>query len=315
MAMAINSLSSTVALRHRCPHALSSVWPRGGTSRVLLGARTNSQFWGGIKRQFNSATITQAALQIDLVKCLVDNYAYLLHDTASGTTGIVDPSAAGPVVKALKEKGLSLDYILNTHHHWDHTGGNADLKKQYNAKVVGPRADQERIPGIDIALRDGETWMFGEQLMRVLDTPGHTRGHVSFYFERSKSLFTGDTLFSIGCGRLFEGSPEQMWISLSKLTALPDDTLVYCGHEYTMSNAKFALTVEPQNIALQSRAQQVKELRDKDQPTIPTTLREEKEFNPFLRPFSAELRKSLNVAAAASDIDAFAAVRAAKDRA
>ncbi|KAG0589845.1 hypothetical protein KC19_1G053100 [Ceratodon purpureus] len=307
MAMAMVShlsLSSAAALRRQCPHALRTVWHR-----------SSSQHWGGVKRQSSSATITQAALQIDLVPCLVDNYAYLLHDTASGTTGIVDPSASGPVIKALKEKGLTLDYILNTHHHWDHTGGNADLKKEYNAKVVGPRADQERIPGIDIALRDGETWMFGEQPMRVLDTPGHTRGHVSFYFEKNKSVFTGDTLFSIGCGRLFEGSPEQMWISLSKLAALPDDTLVYCGHEYTMSNAKFALTVEPQNGALQSRAQQVKELRQKGLPTIPTTMREEKEFNPFLRPFSAELRKSLKVATTASDIDAFAAVRAAKDRA
>lgn len=180
---------------------------------------------------------------------------------------------------------------------------------------MGPRADEARIPGIDISLGDGQTWMFGEQAMLVLDTPGHTRGHVSFYFKDSKAVFTGDTLFSIGCGRLFEGSPEQMWMSLTKLAALPDDTLVYCGHEYTMSNAKFALTVEPQNDALQSRFEKVKQLRQKGLATIPTTLGEEKETNPFLRPFSVELRKTMKVPATATDIDAFAAVRAAKDRA
>jgi hydroxyacylglutathione hydrolase len=271
--------------------------------------------WASSKRQISNTVLMQAALQIDLVPCLVDNYAYLLHDSASGVTGVVDPSAAGPVIDALNKRGLSLTYILNTHHHWDHTGGNAELKKKYNAKVVGPRADEERIPGIDLALRDGQIWMFGEQEMQVLDTPGHTRGHVSFYFKQSKAVFTGDTLFSIGCGRLFEGSPEQMWMSLSKLAGLPDDTLVYCGHEYTLSNAKFAITVEPDNKRLKSRLEQVKELRQKGLATIPSTLGEEKETNPFLRPFSAGLRKTMKVPADASDIQAFAAVRAAKDRA
>jgi len=154
----------------------SGALERIGNARVLFSGRPRTQNLSGNTRRVSNATVTQATLQIDLVPCLMDNYAYLLHDTASGTTGIVDPSAAGPVVKALQQKGLSLDYILNTHHHWDHTGGNAELKKLFSAKVVGPRADEARIPGIDISLGDGQTWMFGEQAMLVLDTPGHTRG-------------------------------------------------------------------------------------------------------------------------------------------
>ncbi|CAM6091855.1 unnamed protein product [Calypogeia fissa] len=261
-----------------------------------------------------STNVVTSRLQIDLVPCLVDNYAYLLHDTSAKVTAVVDPSAAGPVINALKDKGLSLDFILNTHHHWDHTGGNLDLKREYNAQVVGPRADEDRIPGIDISLRDGESWTLGDNVMHVLDTPGHTRGHVSFYFPDSSAVFTGDTLFAMGCGRLFEGSPEQMWNSLTKLLQLPDDTLIYCGHEYTLSNGKFARSMEPQNQALLSYFEKVAELRQKGIPTIPTSLADEKKFNPFLRPFSEELRKSLNLKGSATDVEAFAAVRAAKDR-
>ncbi|OAE31863.1 hypothetical protein AXG93_2788s1030 [Marchantia polymorpha subsp. ruderalis] len=250
------------------------------------------------KQRFSTNVVT-SRLQIDMaphllcrisagamwgvhqVPCLVDNYAYLLHDVNARVTAVVDPSAAGPVIRALNEKGLSLDFILNTHHHWDHTGGNVELKRKYNAKVVGPRADEGRIPEIDISLREGECWKLGEHVMHVLDTPGHTRGHVTFYFPDSGAVFTGDTLFSMGCGRLFEGTPEQMWNSLSKICHLPDETLVYCGHEYTL---------------------------------VPTSLGEEKSFNPFLRPFSQELRKSVHLNSSASDVETFAAVRLAKDR-
>ncbi|KAL3676910.1 hypothetical protein R1sor_026858 [Riccia sorocarpa] len=264
-------------------------------------------------RSYSTSVVT-SRLQIELVPCLVDNYAYLLHDANAKVTAVVDPSAAGPVIDALNAKGLSLNFILNTHHHWDHTGGNAELKRKYNAKVVGPRADEERIPEIDISLRDGQTWKLGEHVMQVLDTPGHTRGHVTFYFPDSGAVFTGDTLFSLGCGRLFEGTAEQMWHSLSKICQLPDETLVYCGHEYTLSNAKFAISLEPKNEALLSHYEKVAQLRRKGLPTIPTTLGEEKKINPFLRPSSAELRKALNLSSSATDVETFAAVRCAKDR-
>lgn len=264
------------------------------------------------KRQLRSTAV--AALQIDVVPCLKDNYAYVLHDTEAGVTGVIDPSEPEPVVQALKRKGLGLGYILNTHHHWDHTGGNIDLKKRYNAKVVGPYADRDRIPGIDVALKDGDTWMFGNQKMLVLDTPGHTRGHVCFFFPNSKAIFTGDTLFSLSCGKLFEGTPQQMWTSLSKIMSFPDDTSVYCGHEYTLSNAEFSLSLEPSNEALQSYYVKVKELRQAGLPTIPTNLGLEKACNPFLRVSSAEVRASVGIPSGADEVQALAAVRARKDK-
>eukprot|EP00250_Pteridium_aquilinum_P003266 c13590_g1_i1 orf=37-1002(+) len=269
-------------------------------------------FWAGCRRRLQSIAV--AALQIDVVPCLKDNYAYLLHDTEAGVTGVIDPSESEPVNEALKKKDLSLGYILNTHHHWDHTGGNIDLKRRYNAKIVGPHADKDRIPGIDVALKEGDTWMFGNQKMLVLDTPGHTRGHVCFFFPSSKAIFTGDTLFSLSCGKLFEGTPQQMWTSLSKILSFPDDTLVYCGHEYTLSNAEFSLTLEPNNEALRSYYDKVKELRQAGLPTIPTNLGLEKACNPFLRVSSAEVRASVGIPSGADDVQAFAAVRARKDK-
>lgn len=258
---------------------------------------------------------THASLQIDLVPCLSDNYAYLLVDDSSSpaSVAIVDPSEAGPVVKALTSRGLQLTHVLCTHHHWDHTGGNNDLKRRYGAQVVGPKADESRIPGIDVALAEGQTWQFGRHTMHVLDTPGHTRGHVSFYFPEAGAVFTGDTMFSLGCGRLFEGSPPQMWASLSKLAKLPPETRIYCGHEYTQSNVKFALSLEPGNNALQARAAEVKHLREQGLPTIPSTLREELAVNPFLRPGSMEIRRSLKLSPTIEDVDSFAAIRRAKD--
>ncbi|KAL2608981.1 hypothetical protein R1flu_027554 [Riccia fluitans] len=276
------------------------------TPRHMRGTQTRYRAY--------STNVVTSKLQIELVPCLVDNYAYLLQDVNAKVTAVVDPSAAGPVIDALNAKGLSLHFILNTHHHWDHTGGNAELKRKYNAKVVGPRADEERIPGIDISLRGGQTWKLGEHMMQVLETPGHTRGHVTFYFPDSGAVFTGDTLFSLGCGRLFEGTAEQMWNSLSKISQLPDETLIYCGHEYTLSNAKFAMSLEPTNETLSSHYEKIAQLRRKGLPTIPTTLGEEKKFNPFLRPSSLELRKALNLSRSASDVETFAAVRSAKDR-
>ncbi|XP_024533687.1 uncharacterized protein LOC9643126 [Selaginella moellendorffii] len=261
----------------------------------------------------SQSAMASAALEIELIPCLKDNYAYLLRDASSGAIGVVDPSTAQPVIEALERRGLKLTHIINTHHHWDHTGGNADLKKRYGAQIVAPPGDG--IPGIDVPLKDGDTWMLGEHAMKVIGTPGHTRGHVSYYFADSRAVFTGDTLFSIGCGRLFEGSAQQMWSSLSKLAALPDETRVFCGHEYTLSNAKFAMTIEPNNPALNSHFEKVKQLRDSGLATIPSSVGEEKKFNPFLRPASREIRRSLNLSDDASDSDVFAAVRKAKDRA
>ncbi|KAJ7980675.1 Hydroxyacylglutathione hydrolase [Quillaja saponaria] len=263
--------------------------------------------------QFCSVVNVSSSLQIELVPCLRDNYAYLLHDVDTGTVGVVDPSEAVPIIDALSRKNRNLTYILNTHHHHDHTGGNAALKVRYGAKVIGSGTDEDRIPGIDITLNDGDKWMFAGHEVLVMETPGHTRGHISFYFPGSGVIFTGDTLFSLSCGKLFEGTPEQMLSSLGKIMSLPDDTAIYCGHEYTLSNSKFALSIEPQNEELQSYATHVAHLRNKGLPTIPTTLKMEKACNPFLRTSSLEIRQSLNITATADDAVALGVIRQAKN--
>ncbi|KAL3506762.1 hypothetical protein ACH5RR_032144 [Cinchona calisaya] len=273
-----------------------------GVSRTTLGVS-----------RFCSITNMSSSLQIELVPCLRDNYAYLIHDMDTGTVGVVDPSEAVPVIDALDRKNRNLNYILNTHHHYDHTGGNMELKERYGAKVIGSGVDRDRIPGIDIALNDGDKWMFASHEVLIMDTPGHTRGHISFYFPGSKSIFTGDTLFSLSCGKLFEGTPDQMLSSLRKIISLPDDTSIYCGHEYTLSNSKFALSIEPGNKELQSYAAEVTRLRDKGMPTIPTTLGKEKLCNPFLRTSSMEIRRSLKIPPAANDAEALGVIRQAKD--
>ncbi|XP_052207065.1 probable hydroxyacylglutathione hydrolase 2, chloroplastic isoform X2 [Diospyros lotus] len=247
------------------------------------------------------------------VPCLRDNYAYLLHDVDTGTVGVVDPSEAVPIIDALTRKNRNLTYILNTHHHYDHTGGNMQLKEMYGAKVIGSGIDRDRIPGIDIVLNDGDKWMFAGHEVFVIGTPGHTRGHISFYFPGSEAIFTGDTLFSLSCGKLFEGTPEEMYSSLEKIMSLPDDTSIYCGHEYTSGNSKFALSIEPRNEALQSYAAHVVHLRNKGLPTIPTTLKKEKSCNPFLRTSNPEIRLSLNIPETADDSEALGAIRQAKD--
>ncbi|KAL7145512.1 hypothetical protein ABFS83_07G089300 [Erythranthe nasuta] len=274
--------------------------------------RSVSRRIGGVS-QFCSITNMSSSLQIELVPCLRDNYAYLLHDVDTGTVGVVDPSESVPIIEALNKKNWNLNYILNTHHHYDHTGGNIDLKERYGAKVIGSGLDKERIPGIDIVLNDGDKWMFASHQVLVMSTPGHTRGHISFYFPGSKSVFTGDTLFSLSCGKLFEGTPQQMLSSLRKITSLPDDTNVYCGHEYTFSNSKFALSIEPGNQELQSYATDIVHLRNKGLPTIPCSLGKEKLCNPFLRTSSLEIRRSLKIPESADDAEALGAIRQAKD--
>ncbi|HEY4944430.1 MAG TPA: hydroxyacylglutathione hydrolase [Rhizomicrobium sp.] len=250
------------------------------------------------------------ALRIELVACLKDNYAYLVHDSDAGLTAIVDPSEPEPVRQALAHRGWTLTHILNTHHHFDHTGGNIPLKEQFGAKVVGPEKDRERIPGIDTGVVEGEGWSFGARRVPVLEIPAHTRAHIAFVFD--DAVFTGDTLFAMGCGRLFEGTPAMMWASLAKLMTLPDATRVYCGHEYTQSNGRFALTLEPGNAALVSRMREVDAARAKSAPTIPSTIGLEKQTNPFLRPASPEIRHSLGLIHA-GDVDVFGEMRKRKD--
>lgn len=251
-------------------------------------------------------------LNIHLVPCLKDNYAYLLHEPATRSVAVVDPSEAAPVFEALSAHGLKLTHILNTHHHFDHTGGNLELKEKTGAKVIGPKADADRIPGIDLGVSEGQLLAVGTCIAHIFDIPAHTRGHIAFWFQSEKAVFTGDTMFAMGCGRLFEGTPEQMWKSLSKLARLPADTRVYCGHEYTLSNGKFALTLEPENTDLKARMTEVESLRARNLPTIPSTIGLELKTNPFLRPASKDLRRSLALEGA-DDVAVFTETRARKD--
>lgn len=252
-------------------------------------------------------------LHVQRITALSDNYVWLLTEPKTGQVAVVDPSESRPVQRALDERGLHLHTILNTHHHDDHTGGNAALKQRYNCKVVGPKADQDRIPGIDVALGDGDTWQFGDLTMHVYDTPGHTRGHITLFFPEAEALFPGDTLFVLGCGRLFEGSPAQMWTSLGKLLPLPASTRVFCAHEYTQSNARFALHANPTSTAMQQRKQEIDDMRSQGIATVPSLLEQELALNPFLRPHDPAIRNALGIPADATDSDAFAAIRHAKD--
>jgi hydroxyacylglutathione hydrolase len=249
-----------------------------------------------------------AQLDIELVPCLSDNYAYLVH--GDGFCAVVDPSEPAPVKAALAARGWTLTHILNTHHHFDHTGGNLPLKEEFGAEVVGPGNDRERIPGIDTGVGDDRPWTLGTHSVRILEIPAHTKSHIAFVLDGA--AFTGDTLFAMGCGRLFEGTPDMMWSSLSKLMTLPDATRVYCGHEYTLNNGRFALSVEPGNADLQARMRDVEAARARGAPTIPSTLALEKRTNPFLRPDSAEIRRTLALETA-SDVEVFGELRRRKD--
>lgn len=251
-------------------------------------------------------------LKIHMFPCLSDNYCYLLHDADAGLTAVIDTPDVPAIERALDDTGWTLTHIMNTHHHGDHAGGNLELKGKTGCTIVGPGADADRIPGIDIKVNDGDSYAFGTHQAKVYDTPGHTRGHIVYHFEDDGVAFVGDTLFAMGCGRLFEGTPQQMWNSLQKLMAWPDETKVYCAHEYTQTNARFALTVEPQNQDLVKRAKEVDRLRADGKPTIPTTIGLEKRTNPFLRPMSKDLKSTVGLAGA-SDVDVFAETRRRKD--
>jgi hydroxyacylglutathione hydrolase len=251
-------------------------------------------------------------LEILQIPVLKDNYVYLIHDGETGETAAVDPAEADPVLEALAANGWTLTHVLNTHHHGDHVGGNLELKRRTGCRIVGSERDLNRIPGIDVAVGETAVFKLGNAEVRVFDVPGHTRAHIAFWFAGADALFCGDTLFALGCGRLFEGTPEEMWRSLEKLRVLPPETKVYCAHEYTQSNARFALTVEPGNAALKERASQINELRRQNKPTVPSTLKEELATNPFLRPESEEIRSNLGMTNADS-VDVFAELRRRKD--
>ncbi len=254
-----------------------------------------------------------ALLQIHQFPCLSDNYGFLIHDRLSGVTATIDTPDARAIHRELKRKGWRLTHILNTHHHFDHAGGNLLLKERTGCVIVGPSADAARIPGIDLQVGEGETLEFGNTQAQVFDTPGHTSGHIVYYFADEDVAFVGDTLFSMGCGRLFEGSPAQMWNSLQKLMDWPGRTRIYCAHEYTQNNGQFALTVEPDNQALIKRMEEVAQLRADGAPTVPTTMHQERRTNPFLRPDSKEIRVQLGMEDA-DDVAVFAEVRRRKDR-
>ncbi|WAR45685.1 hydroxyacylglutathione hydrolase [Methylomonas rapida] len=252
-------------------------------------------------------------LEIIQLPVLNDNYIYLLHDADSGETAAVDPAVAEPVREVLQSKGWRLNYIFNTHHHGDHVGGNLQLKQQTGCKVVGANSDKARISGLDIGVEDGDEIRLGSHVFKVMATPGHTLGHIVFYGADSQTLFCGDTLFSLGCGRLFEGSAEQMWQSLQRLKALPESTRIYCAHEYTQANGRFALSVEADNPALQQRLAEVAELRRQNQSTLPSTLAQELATNPFLREHSTSIRQAVN-GENDSPAEIFAKVRRLKDQ-
>lgn len=251
-------------------------------------------------------------LNILPIPVLTDNYIYLLHDEQSGETAAIDPALAEPVIQVLQHHGWQLTYILNTHHHSDHVGGNLALKRQTGCKIMASLADKHRIPDIDQGVQDGDVFYLGQHRVHVIATAGHTHGHVVYYFAEDNALFSGDTLFVMGCGRLFEGSAEQLCQSLATLKALPPETRVYCAHEYSLANGRFALSVEEDNEVLQEKVRRVEQLRAENLPTVPSTIAEERATNPFFRQHSLTIQNSLN-SVGESDVDVFRKLRQLKD--
>lgn len=252
------------------------------------------------------------ALTIRTIPCLSDNYVYLLHDPTSGATGVVDVPDGEVVKTALATEGWTLDQIFLTHHHWDHIDGVPTLDPKGETPIMGAASDAKRLPTLSAGVTEGDKLEFAGEPVEIFDVPGHTIGHIAYYFPRSKALFSGDSLMVMGCGRLFEGTPAQMWDSLAKLMALPDDTLVFSGHEYTASNAKFALSVDPDNKALVERMTQISEIRARGGNTMEATLALEKATNPFLRASHPEMKAQFNMDNA-PDAEVFAELRKRKD--
>ena len=227
-------------------------------------------------------------MKIKIIPCLQDNYSYLIIDKENSTACVIDPSEADPIIEYLEDNKIKLKFILNTHHHYDHVGGNQKLKEKYGASVIGYEGDKERIPGIDILVNDQETWIHKNFEAKIIHIPGHTLGHICFYFYKDESVFTGDTLFSLGCGRIFEGTYAQMFNSLMKLKKLPANTKVFCGHEYTLQNSKFCIVHDDNNKNLKTKINDIKIKLKAGLSTIPSTIKDELECNIFLRSNNVE---------------------------
>ena len=237
-------------------------------------------------------------MRVEIIPCLQDNYSYLIIDESNKSASVVDPSEAKPIINFIEKENINLKYILNTHHHYDHIGGNKDLKKKYNSVVIGYKDDASRIPGIDILLINNQIWKADNFEAKIMHIPGHTTGHISFHFFKEKLIFTGDTLFSLGCGKIFEGTYQDMFDSLNQIKKLPQDTKIYCGHEYTLQNSKFCIKHDPENLNLKNKIVEIKKKLENNIPTIPSTLKDENECNIFLR---------------AKDVKSFSKLRDLKD--
>ncbi len=251
-------------------------------------------------------------MNIEIIPCLNDNYSYLIKDEKTNTVLIIDPSEFGPCDKKIIQKYKKLDFILNTHHHFDHIGGNAELKKKYDSKILGFEEDRDRIPKIDILLKDGQEFKAGSLDFKTLYIPGHTSGHIAFYLEKEKTIFTGDTLFSLGCGRVFEGTYKEMFDSVNKIKNLPGDTKIYCGHEYTKNNLDFCLKFDPNNTYLKEKKKIIEAKIKAKKPTVPSTIKEEIQTNIFLRYNNLDIKKALNLENS-SDLEIFTKLRDLKD--
>jgi len=227
-------------------------------------------------------------MKIQIIRCLQDNYSYLIIDEKNNIACVVDPSEATPIIEYLENNKIKLKFILNTHHHYDHVGGNQKLKEKYSAKIIGYRGDKEKIPEMDILLDNQETWKYQNFEAKIIHIPGHTLGHICFYFYKEKSVFTGDTLFSLGCGKIFEGTYSQMFDSLMKLKALPESTKIFCGHEYTKKNSDFCLAHDINNDKLKAKIHAIDIKLKNGLPTIPSTIKDELECNIFLRSSNVE---------------------------
>jgi hydroxyacylglutathione hydrolase len=237
-------------------------------------------------------------MRVEIIPCLQDNYSYLIIDDSNNSACVIDPSEAEPIINFLKNKDIKLKYILNTHHHFDHIGGNKNLKKKFGSIVIGFKEDSKRIPEIDLLLEDNQIWKAENFIAKIIHIPGHTSGHICFHFFQDKLVFTGDTLFSLGCGRIFEGTYKEMFESLDKIKSLPQETKVYCGHEYTLNNSKFCIKNDPNNQNLKKKIEIIKKQIKDNLPTIPTTIKDELECNIFLR---------------ANDLQSFSKLRDLKD--
>lgn len=300
-------LAAAVAFRGRRGNRAHLPWAH----QQVSACSTSMDFRQGMGDA--AAAFVGDGMEVHLVPCLKDNYAPIFHDSSTGATAVVDTPEVGPILTAIESRGWKLTHILNTHHHWDHTGGNEEIKRRTGCTIVGPAGEATRIPGLDTAVKEGDRVKIGSFEAIVIEVGGHTAGHIAYHFPSQKTAFVGDTLFVLGCGRLFEGKPAQMWTSLLKLRALPDETVVYCAHEYTEANARFAehLGGAPE---LQDRIEIIRDMRNKGMSTVPMLLRHEKETNPFLLADSERMRETLGFPHGTTPVEVFTEVRRRKDQ-